>query len=112
MRWAILLAFGSSAAIADTGYSLQQKCKKEKDDTAHAYCIGVLAGVAQTINCWRVQNSLSADPPNYCLPDNATNGQMFQVFMKYLNENPPKLHMSAAVLVGEAFESAFPCPKK
>ena len=45
----------------------------------------------------------------YCLPDEATNGQMYEVVMKYLRDNPEQLHTPFRFLIVLAFEKAFPC---
>jgi hypothetical protein len=48
----------------------------------------------------------------YCAPDGVTNGQIFKVVFKYLNNNPEKLHETKSVLVAQALKKAFPCDEK
>jgi hypothetical protein len=44
-----------------------------------------------------------------CPPSNASTAQMVRVVVKYLRDNPERLHMPASVLVTDAVRSSFPC---
>jgi len=44
-----------------------------------------------------------------CSPSNASTAQAVRIVVKYLRDNPERLHMPASVLVTDAIRSAFPC---
>jgi hypothetical protein len=46
---------------------------------------------------------------DFCLPVEVTQGQVADVFKKYLDDNPAVRHHPAAVLFIEAMRAAFPC---
>jgi hypothetical protein len=48
----------------------------------------------------------------FCEPDNVTNGQLLQILVKFIRDNPEKAHLRTAVLYLAAMEKAFPCPAK
>jgi len=45
----------------------------------------------------------------YCVPEAVNTNQLIRVTVKYLENNPNRLHYLAASLVENAFEEAFPC---
>jgi hypothetical protein len=45
----------------------------------------------------------------YCLPSGVTGGQLRDVLVQYLEENPASRHKSVGPLVLRAFQEAFPC---
>ena len=47
----------------------------------------------------------------FCPPNNVSQGQVVQVVLKFLNQNPEKLHFSADSLVVKALQQAWPCAK-
>ena len=47
--------------------------------------------------------------PHYCLPEDVTNGDILEVFNKYLNYHPEELNKPAAFLLVEALAKAFAC---
>ena len=49
------------------------------------------------------------DKPYFCVPTDASDGQLVKVVTKYLNEHPEELHTDAAGLVANALQDAFPC---
>jgi len=44
-----------------------------------------------------------------CPPSNASTAQIVRVVVKYLRDNPERLHLPASVLVTDAIRSSFPC---
>ncbi len=44
-----------------------------------------------------------------CPPSNASTAQVVRTVVKYLHDNPERLHMPASVLVTDAVRSSFPC---
>ncbi|MEK6211077.1 MAG: Rap1a/Tai family immunity protein [Pseudomonadota bacterium] len=113
-------------ATADTGNELQQHCKSTV--TFQNYCLGYIKGVIETHSSWRsnyeAQNPSKGStdagslnsfldalwaPPKYCIPDGVTLEQGKKVILKYFDDNPAELHMSAEFLIGIALKRAFPC---
>uniref|UniRef100_E6VLM9 Rap1a immunity protein domain-containing protein n=1 Tax=Rhodopseudomonas palustris (strain DX-1) TaxID=652103 RepID=E6VLM9_RHOPX len=54
---------------------------------------------------------VAAELSPYCIPLNATLGQMTDVFCKYLEDNPALRHRSAGGLLIDAMRSTWPCNK-
>jgi RNA polymerase primary sigma factor len=44
-----------------------------------------------------------------CPPSNSSTAQAVRIVVKYLRDNPERLHMPASVLVTDAIRSSFPC---
>ncbi len=44
-----------------------------------------------------------------CIPKNASNEQLIEVFLKYINDRPERLHESAANELYNSWKDAFPC---
>lgn len=66
------------------------------------YCVGLVSGIAETI--------IGSDNPTACFPKSSvTREQAVRVVVKYLNNHPEQLHLSASSLVMVSFEEAFPC---
>jgi Rap1a immunity proteins len=57
-------------------------------------------------------DSVLKDIAGYCLPENATTGQVADVFCKYLRDNPAQRHLNVAHLFSTAMAAAWPCPKE
>jgi len=122
MRWTIVFAFASawvaSAAIADTGTQLQSTCKKP--DIGYAYCLGYITGATQALSTWSAatkrataNHTASPNAPSlYCLPRAVSTVETMQVVVKYMDEHPERLNLSADTLVGYALEAAYPCAKQ
>ena len=67
-------------------------------------CGGLVKGVWQT---GQVYSTLTGG--NLCTPDGATTSQMIRVVVKFLEENPERLHRPEVFLVTMALADAFPC---
>jgi hypothetical protein len=48
----------------------------------------------------------------FCLPSAVTNGQVIEVFVKYVNEHPEKLHLSSSTQLTDALLQYFPCKRE
>ena len=46
---------------------------------------------------------------NACIPQNATNGQLIEVFLKYINDRPERLHEPRGNQLYLSWVDAFPC---
>jgi hypothetical protein len=76
-------------------------------ETAQAACVQYIVGVADT----EAQHEMFKASPWACMPDNLTDGQLRDLVIKYLRDNPAIRHNSAANLVIFALKGAFPCPQ-
>jgi hypothetical protein len=74
-------------------------------------CVGYIAGALDSYVEWRVAVDCGTKYPsgNVWPPEHIQNEQMMRVVLKYLNDNPEKLHLPASGLVANAFIKAFPC---
>lgn len=89
------------AGAFQTGNSLHGDCLDQPAGPTGA-CVAYLAGVIDGM-WWGKPNTI-------CFPDGVTQGQAAAVIVKYMRENPERMHLSAPVLVADALMPAFPCP--
>lgn len=107
-----------------TGSTLLQLCDGGLSDKGSTGClfyiVGYLDGVEfggmiSTIQIEGYQDYDTAHHTHqrlvgFCVPENATNGQIQLVVTKYLRDHPERLHQSAKFLIPDAMTDAFPCP--
>ena len=86
-------------ASAQTGNELLKICPANDKSSCRMYINGWIDGII-------VPKSLTK---LICIPDGVTNGQMTDVFVKYLRAHPEKRHKIASILAWEATQKAFPC---
>lgn len=56
-------------------------------------------------------DEFAKERPRYiCIPDGVTKGQIYDVALKYLQDNPEDRHRSAALLARTALWRTWPCP--
>lgn len=71
-----------------------------------AYCSGYLSGVGDALG------SKPHEPLSLCVPKGAvTLEQLMLVFLKWVDENPEKLHWHPYTAASLALSRAFPCDK-
>jgi len=112
---AIVLLFSFSQARADdnvfyTGNEMLKLCEAYISETFSAdgnVCVGFVTGIHDshlTYSEWRdVKKAI-------CLPGGGVKGsQLVRVVTKSLQESPENLHLTAASLVANALQQAFPC---
>ena len=94
-----------------TGLDLQNACgvkdggKTLAEINSFTACIFFMKGAQSMHEFYGL-----ADIPNlYCLPDGVTVSQAIKVVVKWLNENPDKLHIAAIFAAIAAQSEAFPC---
>lgn len=88
------------------------------DSQQRTYGILYVGGVADAEYSLRMRSSLlsmaagQADlMPHFCIPDNATTGQVADVVKVYLEKNPQVRHERASDLVYESLKATWPCPQ-
>ena len=119
------LAFGVPAhAQSETGSDLLMKCKtflNKVDRTSEGpgtafdigFCAGFIGGVLSGAEVWEVTDKIRKQtyPMAFCRPENANNGEIIRVFVKYLEDHPERLHEPAGLLLLTSLSTAFPCKK-
>ncbi len=102
-----LLWFVTDSAQANflDGDELRARCESRRIDFVDT-CLGYLTGVADSDDAapaWRLAKSL------FCLPPGITANELRGTLLSYLREHPEGKDLNAAILVGNAFISTYPC---
>lgn len=87
-----------------TGNDLLARC-----ETNRSACINYVLGVSDALSFFE---DAGASKSFICTTTNVTAGQMTDVVIKYLKDNPAVRNQGAAGLTWSALTDAFPCPKK
>ena len=77
-------------------------------ETNKAVCTAYIGGVADFLDLIQTRGDL---PHKVCVPTNSSLGQVADVVIKALRDQPATRHHGAAGLVSVAIADAFPCPK-
>lgn len=73
--------------------------------TQVGFCVGYMAGFAHALSL--------AGSSDICLPDGINLSDAVKSFLKYVDDHPQELHLSAKLTVANSLKNAFPCkPKK
>ena len=97
---------GSARAAFFNGNSFLAVCESDafaERNTCRAYLGGIVDN-HNTLNKWKLLTTKL-----FCTPLEVTAIQLAKVFVKYANDNPQDLHLSASSVVINAFVKAFPC---
>tara|TARA_R110001592_G_scaffold359953_2_gene667576 strand:+ start:264 stop:659 length:396 start_codon:yes stop_codon:yes gene_type:complete len=70
-------------------------------------CIGISRAVRATM---QILISNDNSPLKICWPKDGTDGQTARIIVKYLKENPEKLHQDGIQLAMSSLNIAFACP--
>lgn len=122
MRTALLALNGIFAAQAahafDDGNELLQALTTEsRRTTAMLFIKGAANGLADGYMLGVISVNKAIKPSDaikgigYCVPENASVGQVADVVQKYLNSHPENRHFPANALISFAMKDAFPCRK-
>jgi len=107
-KWTLLVALlfsqGAHAGF-ETGNKLLTKCESELG-IEEFYCIGYIIGIADMHDADVVWGNREK---SWCLPTKVLISQLKGAVLKYLKDNPNKLHFDASSRVAHAFIKAFPC---
>lgn len=91
-----------------TGNKVYTECTADENaatyNVARALCLGFVVGVYDVV----VPLIRSSGESALCVPDGVTLGQVTDVVIKYLRDNPAKRNNPAASLVTEALLEAWP----
>ena len=106
--FATILVSMALPAHSMTGNELKTNCQNYSDsstDFRSGVCAGFILGSLESTSIW---TSIASQIP-YCIPENATNGQLIAVVRKYLDTNLEVLHQTGTTLIIDAMMNAFPC---
>ena len=116
------LCLSAGRSHAQTGIYLQHECQaaviaspNATDMVEGSHCLGYISGVAFSITIWEAANKdkhFGLETVPACLPDNGTTEEYVKVVLRYLDQNPNKLHEGYGLLVFFALRDAYPCPAK
>ncbi|MBR2118456.1 MAG: hypothetical protein IJ935_07260 [Afipia sp.] len=96
--FAVCVGWISSAAAAfDDGNDLLQICTNERE-----FCLGLTSGY------YDMMRTMGVTCPR---ASNVSRGQVRDVIVKYLNDNPAKRNQSASFLAATALTQGFGCKK-
>ncbi|MGA2371665.1 MAG: Rap1a/Tai family immunity protein [Candidatus Korobacteraceae bacterium] len=123
MLVALAISMQAAQKVVD-GETLQQFCTnvnkvQAKVQTSQAefgegsFCVGYIRGVVDAMSTWKQldaeQKSHTGQPEHPCIPDESSPEQIAKIVIKYLEDNPDKLHWQANVLIFASMRKAFPC---
>lgn len=99
-----------SPSYADdyTGNQMLRDCNQGNDWGSGA-CFGRIIG---SIDGFRVKAMLDKTGLPFCMPDGVTNGQVVDIVVKWVRDQPAKRHYTYEVITGLALKDAFPCKDK
>ena len=102
----------SGSAWGDTGNELYSQCQDgEKTNgaapPAWGYCLGYISG---TFMATRGANK-GVGRVTFCAPSKVTKGQVRDIVVKWLEDNPAQRHYMAPSLIASALSEAYPCKK-
>lgn len=94
------------ASITDTGNEFYTECRRAFDEPGKPMEFGICLGFLQGV-LYREQFLTGS---KICTPKNATNGQLMDVVLAYLRDNPKNRNLPPMLLILIAFAEAYPCP--
>jgi hypothetical protein len=105
---------GQSADDA-TGNDFYSLCTST-DAINRVRCVSLLEGFigGNRVAYWEVGRRAKLDGDrlrSFCVPDEATMGQVRDVVVKDLRDMPQARHLPTVVLIETSLERAFPCPR-
>ncbi len=110
----VLAAVGSSHNLSSQerrgsfidGVDLLNRCldPEEGPYVTRGYCMGYISGIADAMGAGSHIVGYAA-----CFPEGVTVGDLRDVVVRWLSDNPQELPNNAEELVAEAFSASFPC---
>jgi hypothetical protein len=91
-------ALAQQPARAHTGNELLEECKSK--GALGLFCLGFVRGLAEGLTLWR---SFAPESAITCIPAGITTGQLKDVVVKWLADNPKDRHLGADAIVARAF---------
>lgn len=97
----------SARADFQTGGTLLQNCNNAENDVALAYCVGYMTAVADVIGNGDEEISYW----DACLPEDATQGEVFEKLKTWLTEHPQNADAAATDNIAQGLATLYPCGK-
>lgn len=100
---------GEMADFCSTHVSIADKTPHEPTGAelfSSGICIGYMKGYRDGVDG---QNVFDVGGLVYCIPPEATNGQLAEIFAKWASSNPEQVHHSAAIGFARVMADSFPC---
>lgn len=112
----LLTATTSASAQHYDGHEFNKICISSKSSTfSSGLGLGLVAAVGDIESIKSHGRRFLPDHPSFqplfCLPQNSSLGQLFDVACKFSNNNPSHRHAAAVANIQNALIEAFPCPK-
>lgn len=120
----VLLAASPAATQTLAGNDVLQACSMADNLAAEGFCLGYIVGAIEGLK-WGAASIIAQDSAGllepdeldllssvllgFCIPDTASNGQLKDVVVKHLQDNPATRHETARTLVQVALSAGFPC---
>lgn len=111
---AFALGLASSPGVAQetdssSGNWLYAKCTSRSSNLLDfGECLGMIQGVLDGVTA---DHMIAGRPVPFCIRANVTKGQLRDVVIKFMEDDPSIRDQSAAAIVLFAVIGAFPCPK-
>jgi Rap1a immunity proteins len=104
---AIFAALPIAASAADyvSGNTFTEYCSSKN---TMIYCHGYARAVGDTLKLWQ---GISPESAAVCLDAKVNTGQLVDIGLTFIKNNPKERHQIAAALLGAAFADAWPCNK-
>jgi hypothetical protein len=105
-RWSIVIAawlLCSPPAFAAASFKSGNELLQECTEPPVSLCFGYIEAVTDAL----VRNSLNGYEA--CVPQEVTVGQLQNIVVQYLRQDPRDRHLGAIGLVAHAISNAFPC---
>lgn len=96
------------AGGSQTGNSLLEYCQAPSGSPAWGVCHGYISGVLDAL---QAEEAVLQRPTLFCVPHGATVGQLADVAIQFLDQNPSKRHLDAASIIWTGMIKAFPCSR-
>lgn len=95
---------GAEAVDPISGNYMKEVCQNNRSG-CYLWATGVFGGMT-----YGALIAAPSKPSKICLPTGVTIAQETEVFLKYLDNHPERLHAPASVLAIGAWLDAWPCP--
>ena len=112
---AFLFAF-TSLSHAINGNELLRQCRAAElarptteENSDYTYCRGYVMGAVETRLLFENLKRQESTKKHFCMPDEMLNSQLVLIVVKFLHDNPDKLHWAAPALINNALIAAYPC---
>jgi hypothetical protein len=98
------------AAPLETGNDILRDCSRtNKKINYFAHCAGFIRGLADGIMFWEEYHPETVVA---CIPPRADTGQLSDIVLRWLADNPKMRHLGSSVVVALALHEAWPGPCK